>query len=184
MRLIKNNQPNFIFLLFVLMLLLQSCFTSPKGTSKSAKRNYEVFYAGEKGNMYFLKPLEYTSSDATLFLDYTFTHREGIKSNVTIAFSIISPIIFKKLEEMKFISPGFATSTNEFSLLFNETHKKGFVSRFNSTIELSELEKLFSNPSYRVELIVDGTTFSFLPTQKTTKIQRNLNQHLFVFIRD
>jgi hypothetical protein len=184
MRILTKHQNNFAFFLVFIMFLFQGCFSAPKGSSRSAKRNYEVFYAGDKGNMYFIKPLQYISGNNTILADYTFTHRDDTQSEVTIAFSIISPIIFKKLDEMKLVSPEFSASTNEFSLMFNETHKKGFVSRFNANLSLSDLEKSFQNPAFKIEVTADGNTMEFLPTAKTMKVHRSLNSHLFVFIRD
>lgn len=110
----------------------------PGGGGRAGKL-FEVFYAGDKGTLYFIKPLEFRSGDARLWMDYTFHYRPDSSSDALVNFTIRDTKLYRSMDSVSLQSFTLKAPINSIRLLYNEKQKSGFVSRFSGRLPMITL---------------------------------------------
>jgi hypothetical protein len=166
-------------------LMLQGCFSLRPGSTKTGKKYFETFYVGPEGTQYFIKPLEFESvgSDETLEMDFTYRFRDVVTDTAIVHFSVYGPSIIRSLQSISVLAAGEELTVEGVELMFNETKKDGFRSRFECFMPLSGVEKLFSHPEWTVVVCGDWPCREFEASGKTQKIIPELDQNLFILMR-
>jgi len=119
---------------FIAVIFFTSCGVLKPGGGGRAGKLFEVFYAGDKGTLYFIKPLEFRSGDARLWMDYTFHYRPDSSGEAIVNFTIQDIFLHRSLDTVNLVAPGFSTSLRQIKLLYNEKSKSGFDSRFSARL--------------------------------------------------
>ena len=172
-------------LIFVLsVFLLSSCMTIKPGGVNSGKKYFETFYVGEKGTMYFIKPMLFVGEgDDELKVDFTFNYKTEIIDSVSIKFSIYDQSIYKYLDSLKIENSQYSLSLGAPNFLFNERKKENFQSRFDINTPLQNLPQLFSDKDWQISLYYKGETIAFHPHKKTQEIIETLDYNVFVLMQ-
>jgi len=173
----------FAFLVFLACLFsFTSCMIIKPGAEKSAKSLYETFFVGEEGTQYFIKPLNFesTQKSASLHLDFAFRYKTSDKVEVIVNFGIIDNDLIKSVDSLKIEGTQTTIASSNNKLLFNEKKNESFVSRYSTTISLSELKLLMKNTNWKVTVFENNKLHSYIPTRKTKKALQKLNNNLFV----
>jgi hypothetical protein len=170
-----------IFVLFT----LSSCFGVKSSSTKSGKKLFETFYVGEQGTQYFIKPITFFNdkNKDELQADFTFRYKDALKDSVIMNFSLETINIVKKIDSITIFSQENKASSKKVNLLFNESKGKLFKSRFSVKILLTELNKLFQNKDWKIQLYFDGTTQNYLPENSTKNAIKKLNDKVFILFQ-
>lgn len=160
------------------------CSSIKPASVKSGKNLYETFFVGEDGMQYFLKPLLFINQadGSKLKLDITFRYKDQIKDSAILNFTIQSPKIFKHLDFIEIKNSSFSIAQQHIELLFNEINKNDFLSRFSTKTSLENLNKLYQNNDWIIEIKNNKQTYVFKASKKTTKSIDILREKLFVIM--
>jgi len=170
--------------LSLLLLLLGGCSSMKPTTGGKANGGYETFFVGEAGTQYFIKPMSFegAASKAELLLDITFRYKDEIKDSAELHLSIISPDIYKTLQGVQLSTETGFASSEEISLMLNETTKKAFLSRFSAKVSLKDLHQTFSGEQWNMMVKTDNGEMVFTPTKKTQKSLINIRNKVFILM--
>lgn len=177
-----NIQTIAIFLAF---MMLQGCFSLRPGSTKSGKKYFETFYVGSEGTQYYIKPMEFEAGDTDeeMKMDFTFRYRDVLSDTAIVHFSVYGPEIIRSVESITVLAAGEELKAEDVELMFNETTKDGFRSRFECFMPLAGVERLFRYPEWTVVLCEEDPCREFEATGKTKKIIPELDEHLFILMR-
>lgn len=180
---IRLNLVSRIFLVLVLSsVVLTSCMSIKPGTEKSAKKLYETFFVGEEGTQYFIKPLSLESTDknSSVNIDFTFRYKTTDTTVVTVNFEIFDKELIKTIDRFKIQCADKTIECIDNKLLFNERKKNAYVSRYSTTIKLSDLKSIMKNGDWTVSLFENKKSRTYISTRKTKSSIYKLNNDLFV----
>jgi len=118
---------------------LASCGMLKPGGGGRAGKLFEVFYAGDKGTLYFIKPLEFRSGDARLLMDYTFHYRPDSSGDALVNFTMHDVRLYRQLDTANLLASGFSTPLQNMKLLYNQKEHPGFDSRFSARLPIMDL---------------------------------------------
>lgn len=174
----------FITVCLLFLLILDGCSPIKTNATKSGKNYFETFYVGTDGTQYFIKPLLFEDDHkGKLLVDIAFRYKDEIKDSATINFSIKSPEMYKTIGSLVISNNTKRIKSDDVELLFNEKSKKNFVSRFTTKIPLSELDQLFENNEWSLELGYQDQNIEYKPRKKTKKVIETLKSKLFVVMQ-
>jgi hypothetical protein len=155
------------------------------GATKSGKNHFETFYVGAEGTQYFIKPLAFskTTTGEDLLVDFTFRYRDVVSDTAILHISLHGPDIIRTVDHISFATHAMKVRISPVELMFNETGKEGFHSRFECFMSLSDLNRLFSDPDWRIVVCGSGPCSEYEATDKTRKIIPKLEDTVFVLMR-
>ena len=164
--------------IFILFFFIVGC-----GLKLSNKDLYVDLYTGKGGMQYYVKPLEFKSSDGNLMvMDITFKDHSSDSSFATINLSFIYPNKPEVVDSVLFIDSNneLIFSINNGQLMFNKPYKNNsLLSRYTFSDSFQNINNLFKNNSFTVK---NGKRV-YKQTKKTNKKIITLQKKLF-FIYD
>ena len=177
-----SNKNFTVISLLLSLILFDSCVSIKPSSTKSGRNYYETFYVGEDGTQYFIKPLLFETKNTSeyLFVDFTFRYKNEVKDSVIVNFSFKSASIYKSIESIKISNENVEVSSNNIELLFNETFKSGYTSRFTTKFSLSETKELFNQNEWIIN--ITNQTSSYWPHRKTRKAISSLKDGVFILM--
>ena len=168
---------------------LASCGMLKPGGGGRAGKLFEVFYAGEKGTLYFIKPLEFRSGDARLWMDYTFHYRPDSSGDALVNFTLHDVRLYRHLDTANLLAPGFSTSLQHMKLLYNQKEHPGFDSRFSAQLPMMDLYTYLNaanqsilTANQRANANQIDRRHVWQPTPKTQRRIRLLQENLLVLM--
>ncbi len=174
----------FLVVLFFALVLLNGCLSIKIGGVKSGKNLYETFFVGEAGTQYFLKPFYfYNKQKESVIIDFTFRYKDVIKDSVMVNFTIKHANLFKTIDAAVINNDSMLCKLNNMVLLYNKKDGKYFLSRFSSKCALKDLDQLFLNDQWKIEVKSKLVTSQFYHNKKSRKKINKLNSELFVLLR-
>jgi hypothetical protein len=170
--------------LVTILTFISGCRNIKPGGTRSGKSLYEVFYVGEQGDQYFIKPLKFyhDPSKQELVVDFTFRYHKQVKDSVTVNFSVLGDSIYKNCNALEISSGDELYSTNQVQLLFNDKKSKKFVSRFTTKIPLIKIKRLFNSSDWEIQFTPRVEKQPFTANRKTTKSITRLNSSIFILM--
>lgn len=156
-----------------------SCLTIKPGATKSGIKFYESFYIGEGVNQYFVKPLSFSNGVNDFFIDFTLRDQKSKNDSCAINFTLITPIITKKIDSLVINSKSNSLILNDCKLLFVDRVGKSFNARFSANSQSSKLHKLFQDNQWQIIVYNSNKMEKFEPTKKTFKTISILDKNLF-----
>ncbi len=166
------------------LMILTSCGLSSKLSERRVKKHYEVFYRGDAGTTYFIKPLEFESESDKLEIDYTYTHASDRTDLVSVKFSIWSPEKIKAIDSLEWIGSSKQSFTmNQPTRMFLEKAPNGFIARFEGYVSYPLIDSLFQNHEYSIRIYHEQTNIHFDPTPSTRKLIPLLDSYIWDLIR-
>lgn len=168
----------FLFISGIILLGMQAC-TGAKSANSGGKL-YKTFYAGDQGTQYFIKPLEFNSSDKSVIrMDFTFRYTGTDTSSVTVNYSVIAPVVVKSIDSLVVHSGNTHIAMLNHSLLFNEADNNVFISRFSAKMPLTSLNALMSDQEWVVTPYAPNYNQAFDISRKSAKSLEALSTGLF-----
>lgn len=170
---------------FFFSLLLTGCVSVKPSASKSGRNAFQVFYIGDSGNQYFIKPIVFTNETSAeqIKLDVTFKYKDDVKDSSTVNFSILSSSLYKKIDSLVINTPHSQVASKQVQLLFNEKTEKHFVSRFTTKVSLHELKELFAYENWQISLHEKEKRVTFKPEKKATNTIKEINNLVFILMQ-
>lgn len=180
----RNSFSRQVLLLVVVPFLLTGCLSVKPSTSKSGKKYYEMFYAGEGGSQYHIKPLLFTNDSPSedLLVDITFRYKNAIKDSAIVNFTIKSPVIYKSIDSLKLTNNATEVKNESVALLYNESGNKAFISRFTTKIALEDTKELFDNDDWHFVIYTKNEANKYRPQRKTEKAINTLRDKVFIIM--
>ena len=176
----------FYFPFIFISLFVSNCALTVKpAATKSAKTYYESFFVGEAGTQYFIKPIEFYDEDGhdKLFVDFTFRYKNEVKDSAVINLSIHGEVVIKSVNGITLTNAVSSISLSDISLLFNDKKDKKMISRFSAKCSTKEMIDIFDNSGVNVTINTVNSSKLFLPSKKSHKIIRSLNDNLYILFR-
>jgi hypothetical protein len=174
---------------FIAVVFLTACGGLKPGGGGRAGKLFEVFYAGDKGTLYFIKPLEFRSGDARLWMDYTLHYRPDSSSEALVNFTIQDIFLHRNLDTVNLVAPGISTPLRQIKLLYNEKSKSGFNSRFSARLPREALYNYLTAASQgmrianpRSVLTAHDRVSVWQPSPKTERRIRMLQENLLILM--
>lgn len=181
-----NSFPSYKTIVFCFLIItFSACFSVKQSTSRSGKKFYETFFVGDEGNQYFLKPvfLENNKSKEKIAIDFTFRYKDEVKDSGIINFSVYSPSLYSVIDSINFKNEIILIKSNKVTTLYKEKNNKGFHTRLTTKIPMMELNKIFSNNNWELNIYNKSTGgATFIPTKKSKKIIKNLYNNVFIIM--
>jgi len=162
---------------FILFFIIVGCVSK-----LSNKELFITLYTGQ-GLQYYIKPLEFKSSDGNLILmDITFKDHSSDSIFLTMNLSFINPKRPEVIDSVLFIDSNnkLIFSINNGELMFNKPYKNSFLSRYTFSANLEDLNNLFMNNDLRLKNGEDIYT----KTKRTNKKINTLQKKLFFIFDD
>jgi len=165
----------------LIIFIASGCFSVKPSTTKSGKNLYETFFVGEEGTQYFIKPIAFENSDKTesLLLDLTFRYKNEIKDSTVLNFTLEGPDIYKNFDAVSIANPELLAAAQNLELLFNETDKGRYISRFTAKISLADTHKLFQDNNWTLTLSSSDLSREYVPNKKNLKVIHTLRNAVF-----
>ncbi|GEM_PF-1284937 len=161
---------------------LASCGMLKPGGGGRAGKLFEVFYAGDKGTLYFIKPLEFRSGDARLWMDYTFHYRPDSSGDALVNFTIRDTRLYRSLDSVSLQSFAQRTRLNQVKLLYNEKQNDVFVSRFSARLPMRALYAYLNEPTQNIVTTHNEVRHFWQPAVKTIRKIELLQENLLVLM--
>ncbi|PKR81065.1 hypothetical protein CW751_05635 [Brumimicrobium salinarum] len=171
-----------LIVFLIITFFISSCMSLKPGSSKSGKKYYQTFYVGDKGNQYFIKPMEFENKKLKneLFMDFTIRYKDDINTTTTLNYSAKIEDIIREVDSLVISNSIHSVKQTQNDLLFNAREDDKFESRFSTEIILKELKLIFNDPNWKVELYANSKKYSFTPKRKTSKKIITLYNNVFV----
>jgi hypothetical protein len=181
---IKNYKLLIIKSILLPAIFLNGCLSVKPTTTKSGKKFYDTFYVGEDGTQYFVKPisLENKMHQEQLTVDFTFRYKDQIKDSATVNFSINSIEIYKQIDSLHLQNRNIETKNSQIKLLFNESQRKKFISRYSLKISLKELKEIFDNDEWVITLHSSNKSIEYGIKQSSKKAINTIKDRVFVLM--
>lgn len=180
---IKFSLHDFLILtsISIISLLFAGCISIKPAATKSGKKYFETFFAGEEGSQYFIKPISFQSkaSNHKITADLTFRYKNQIKDSATVNFSIIGRTLYKSLDSIIISNSTVKCIQHNCKLLFNENRSNTFVSRFSVKCSLKDLTKLYNDEQWEIIIFAPTEKVIFTPTSKSIKAINQVNKSVF-----
>jgi hypothetical protein len=160
------------------LLVVYSCAGPRMGGQSSGKRHVEVFFVGDFGMQYFVRPLFFKHESGTeLMIDFTFRVKDIPEDSARVNLSVISinepwsyNLFFIELMEKQ-------VPIERITRMFTERKPKDRVhSRYTGYCALKPLLSLFNNGNWVIKSGTDGI-IKFEPQGKTVKTIEAINHH-------
>jgi len=176
----------FVFIPFICYLCISCLSYKPQARKASTSKIVENFYLGSEGEQFFIKPLVFKNEEKEQCLvDFTIKFNNSIEEqdSAVVNFSLISPIIIKKLTSVAIYSDHQKINLDKITSLFNESKSKGYVSRFSSKCSFTELNELFKDNNWKIAVTKNTTSSDFFPNKKAKKSIAKINNGVFVLFQ-
>lgn len=177
----QERIPKPILCLLLSTSILGGCLTVKPSATKSGKNSFETFYVGEQGTQYFIKPISFKESNINeeLALDVTFRYNGVLNDSATVNLSFKSSEIYKNLDSFSISNGLLDIGSADVDLLFNETDKDFFISRFSLRLSLSDLKEIYSSNSWTIKCYTTNKTSTFIPRKKSSKVIDVIRENVF-----
>jgi len=166
-------------IIYILCFFIAGC-----ALNLSSKDLYVALFTGKGGMQYYLKPLEFKSSDGNLILmDITFKDHSSDSSFATINLSFIYPKRSEVVDSVLFIDSNneLIFSINNGQLMFNKPYEnKSFLSRYTFNGSFQDINNLFGNNIFTLK---NGKRV-YKQTKRTNKKIITLQNKLFFIFDD
>ena len=150
----------------------------------SNKELYIALFTGDRGLQYYIKPLEFTSSDGNLILmDITFKDHSSDSSFATINLSFVYPKRSELVDSVLFIDSNneLIFSINNGQLMFNKPYENNsLLSRYTFSGSFQDINNLFGNNIFTLK---NGKRV-YKQTKRTNKKIITLQKKLFFIFDD
>lgn len=182
------------YLYLVLSVLMVFVYTScgsirSNVTRSRTNRYYESFYIGAAEIQYFIKPLEFVSTqnkDEKLSIDFTLKdiQKKSANDSVTINTSIFTKHIHHGIARLHIISNQNSFGTKNSTPLFKEMNDGLFHERYSSKISKAEFLVLFQDLKWIISATdKNGKEYYFSPTRKSQKALNSIHDNLIIIIQ-
>lgn len=165
--------------------LLISVFSVSACSIQRNNTHYQVFFVGDEGNQYFIKPAEFNGQNSDIELDFVFRYKDEIKDSVNCNFSLYSKTdLIKSAVSFQLLNSTQTILSSTPELLFVETEKRGFESRFTCKFSLQEFADLTANKDWHILLqtSLESEPKLFFPDRKSKVMQEKLANNIIVLL--
>lgn len=169
-------------LLFV-SVVISGCFSVKPGSGTPGTKHYQTFYIGEAGIQYFIKPLEFTSGDESVIVDFTFRYKDSVQGFATANYSIWSKEKIRKSNGLALVHGNETYHADSLDLMFRKTVRSYFVSRYSCKIPVREFVTFMNGNEWAIKTSYEGEDHLFMPSGKTKKTIPKLQQSVFAIIQ-
>lgn len=168
-------------IVFEYMLLILSCIGFMPGGAEEGKNLYTIFYTGEEGTQYFIKPLTFGGiNKSQLLLDFTFRYKDTVKDSAIVNMSFLNTEKIRDLDSVKITNGSNLMVFKDIKCLFTERRKKEFHSRFSAKGSLADLKKLFDKSQWRLTTYEKYHSGTFTTPRDTEKKVYTLREGVFL----
>ncbi len=154
------------------------------GGTKSGKKVVETFYVGEDGTQFFIKPLIFNNiqNKEKIIIDFTFRYKNEVKDSVTANFSLQSSTIYKSIDSLSLSNGSSKIISPDIRLMFNETRKGLFNSRFTTKFSLLEFKKLFESDDWTIIVYQKNAYNTYVSQKRTKKTIEIIQDNVFILM--
>ncbi|MDD2386231.1 MAG: hypothetical protein PHP52_05555 [Bacteroidales bacterium] len=174
-----------IFSAFCVLICFTGCVSIKPGGVKSGKKLVETFYVGEEGSQFFIKPLAFyniQSKEEKIIIDFTFRYKNEVKDSVIANFSLQSSTIFKSIDSLSLSNISNKIISLDIRLMFNETRKGLFDSRFTTKFSLLEFKEMFKNNDWTIKVYQENDCNTYVSQKKTKKTIKIIQDNVFILM--
>lgn len=164
----------------LVMGFMSSCVGLKPSTSPSSGKLLETFFTGDEGTQYFIKPLVFKNDQKELImLDLTFRYKDEIEDSALLRLSLYTNELQKNLTAVTFGNGASQFSSSQIELMFSERTKHHLHSRFSLKMPLADVQSLFSESNWQLEIVSGKQQYQFTANSKTKKNISKLYHSVF-----
>lgn len=166
--------------IYVTGLFICALFFNPH-MARAGKKLFETYYLGDRGTMYFIKPLYFESvpGGKQLSLDLTIKYRDLAKDSATLNLSTFDKEVHKGMDSLRIDNGGTVVVLNRITPLFTEKKGKNFECRLSMQLPLAQLKALFEQKHWTITVFRAGTSVTYSDAGKTSVKIDQLRQNVF-----
>jgi hypothetical protein len=176
------NVKLFYSLGLALLVCCSGCFSIRPGATRSGKKVYERFYAGQGVNQYFIKPVSFDNRHSQLEMDITFRVEKDSAHGAMVNFSVFDTDLIKAADSLVIVNSKAKIKIDKLDFMFTERQKLQTHSRFSSHISIYELANLFTHQHWEIALYANKKAYFFSSSSNTNKRLSLINHHVFSIV--